>query len=93
VAKNAVADIASHRAWGPTDAGDATYGGRRQLAAGIEAVLLNREGETLVKVVSPAQAAKASNWRVGDDVQTDDRGRLHDRQTKESAQNGRICPM
>ena len=77
-ARETVADIAPHRAWEPTDAGDATYGGRRQLAAGIEAVLLHREGETLVKVVSPAQAAKASTWRIGDAVRTDDRGRFHD---------------
>jgi Relaxase/Mobilisation nuclease domain/Large polyvalent protein-associated domain 7 len=77
-ARETVADIAPHRAWESADAGDATYGGRRQLAAGIEAVLLHREGETLVKVVSPAQAAKASTWRVGDAVRTDDRGRFHD---------------
>ena len=80
-----VAAVQPHRAWNPGDAGAATYGGRRQLAEGIEAVLLHREGETLVKVVSPAQAAKASTWRVGHAVRVDDRGRFHDR-TKDAEQ-------
>ena len=56
----------------------ATYQGRRQIADGIEAVLLDRGGETLVMVVTPAQAARAPAWRVADIVRADDRGRLHD---------------
>jgi hypothetical protein len=45
--------------------------------------LLDREGETLVMIVTPAQAAWASTWCVGDIVRTDDRGRFHDHQTVE----------
>lgn len=71
-------DILPHRAWTPGDAGDATYRGRRQIGEGAEVLLFDRDAETLVKVVSPAQAARASTWRIGDTVQVDERGRLHD---------------
>ncbi len=83
-----VTEIPPHRAWTPTDSGDAVYTGRRQIAGGIEAVLLDRDGETLVKVVSAAQAAKASTWRVGDTVRTDDRGRFHDHQPSSEQTKG-----
>ena len=77
-ARDKVHDIHPHRAWTAADAGDAKYVGRRQIAPGVEVTLLERAGETLVKQVSPAQAAKASTWRIGDTVRTDDTGRFHD---------------
>ena len=45
----------------------------RQIGEGKEALLFDRDGEMLVKVVSPAQAARASTWRIGDIVQVDER--------------------
>jgi len=79
-ARASVPDILPHRAWTPADAGDATYQGRRQIGEGWEVLLFDRDGETLVKPVSAAQAARASTWHVGDSVQVDERGRLHDDQ-------------
>jgi hypothetical protein len=78
-----VPDILPHRAWTPADTGEATYQGRREIADGREVLLLDRDGETLVKPVSAAQAARAAIWRVGDTVQVDERGRLHDNQTSQ----------
>ena len=90
VAREKARDIQPHRAWISTDAGDVTYAGRRHFIGGMEAVLLNREGATLVKIVSPAQAAKASTWRIGDIVHVDEHGRLHDhRQPAENAKDER----
>lgn len=71
-----ISDIDHHRPWTASDAGTAEYGGRRTLADGSEAVLLQKGGETLVKPVTAAQAAKASKWRVGEEVTTDNRGRF-----------------
>ncbi|WP_406566096.1 hypothetical protein [Acidisoma silvae] len=62
----------------PADAGDVVYQGRRHLGEGCEVLLLDRGGETLVKKVSLAQAARASGWRIGDAVRIDARGRLID---------------
>jgi hypothetical protein len=75
--------ILPHRAWTPADAGKVTYQGRRQIGQRGELLLFDRDGETLVKPVSAAQAAHASTWKVGDFVQVDARGRLHDDQTQQ----------
>jgi hypothetical protein len=72
----------------PKDAGEAVYQGRRRLADGTEAVLLQR-GETMtVMPVTGAQAAKASRWQVGTRVATDARGRFAD-QAKTSQATGK----
>lgn len=68
--------IGYHRRWGAADAGEANYQGRRRLIDGTEAVLLQRGAEVLVMPVTSAQAAKASTWRVGATVTTDNRGRF-----------------
>lgn len=70
--------IDQHRRWTSADAGPAEYAGRRKLSDGSEAVLLRKNGDVLVKPVTAAQAAKASRWRVGATVTTDDRGRFTD---------------
>lgn len=69
-------DITHHRRWTSADAGPAEYGGRRTLSDGSEVVLLRKDGDTLVKPVTAAQAAKASRWKIGEAVTTDDRGRF-----------------
>ncbi|MGH2670146.1 MAG: LPD7 domain-containing protein, partial [bacterium] len=76
--RNSISNILSHRAWQPGDAGEAIYQGRRRLSDGSEAVLLKRGDEMLVKAATRTQAAKASQWQVGQAVQLDDRGRLVD---------------
>lgn len=77
-----ISDISHHRPWTPIDAGEARYAGRRKLSDGSEVVLLERSGETLVKPVTTAQAAKASKWAIGDPVTTDDRGRFTSERTR-----------
>ncbi|QCG94046.1 hypothetical protein E6C67_08865 [Azospirillum sp. TSA2s] len=74
--REAVTSIDHTRLWMASDAGPVVYQGRRRLPDGAEVVLLHRGGETLVKPVTPAQAAKASTWRVGQTVEMDSRGRL-----------------
>jgi hypothetical protein len=83
-----VPDILPHRAWTPTDAGEATYQGRRQIGEGQEVLLFERDGETLVKPVSAAQAARASTWRIGASVEVDERGRLHEQQARPETLSG-----
>jgi hypothetical protein len=73
-----VPDILPHRIWTHADAGEAIYQGRREIGEGHEVLLFDRNGETLVKPVSAAQAARASTWRIGDSVEVDERGRLHE---------------
>ena len=82
-ARERVTAIQPHRAWTLADTGEAVYGGHQQLAEGLEAVLLHKDGQTLVKVVTPAQAAEAAAWSVGDAVRADDRGGLHDHRPAE----------
>jgi hypothetical protein len=85
-----VPDILPHRAWSPADVGEMTYQGRREIGEGQEVLLFERDGETLVKPVSAAQAARASTWRIGDSVEVDERGRLHDHrpQDQKSVERG-----
>ena len=74
--REAVTSMDHTRLWTASDAGPVVYQGRRRLQDGAGVVLLHRGGETLVKPVTPAQAAKASTWRVGQTVELDSRGRL-----------------
>nr|AAP82040.1 putative transfer protein [Stenotrophomonas maltophilia] len=73
-----VSDIDYTRLWVSTDAGEATYQGRRRMEDGSEVVLLGRQGQTLVKPVTAAVAAKASRFKVGQAVVLDERGRFVD---------------
>ena len=78
----AMLDISYHRPWEPKDAGPVVYQGRRRLSGGTEAVLLGKGDETLVKVVSAAQMAKASKFAVGSTVHVDGQGRFVAAQTR-----------
>lgn len=71
-----VPNILPHRAWRASDAGASVYQGRRKLADGTEALLLERSGEMLVLPASAAQAAKASTWSMGSAINVDGQGRL-----------------
>ncbi|MFM2287325.1 MAG: hypothetical protein RL684_468 [Pseudomonadota bacterium] len=71
-----VPTIPPHRRWTANDAGAAHYQGRRRLADGSEAVLLQSGDAMLVMPVSAAQAAKASTWARGQAVMTDANGRF-----------------
>lgn len=81
-----VPHILQHRQWRGDDAGTVIYQGRRKLADGSDALLLERNGEMLVLPASVAQAAKASTWRTGSAISVDGRGRLS---TPASRQRGR----
>jgi hypothetical protein len=76
-ARAKVPDILPHRPWEASDAGAAVYRGRRQLGEDREVLLFDRDGETLVKTATPAQAARASTMRIGDTLEVDARGRMH----------------
>lgn len=56
---------------------------RAGVGEGREVLLFDRDGDTLVKPVTQAQAARASTWHVGDAVQVDERGRLHHHQPQQ----------
>lgn len=68
--------IPVHVAWSPADSGEAIYEGRRKMKDGTEAILMKKGEHMLVLAVSTAQAAKASTWKVGSPVITDNRGRF-----------------
>ncbi|WP_338578677.1 TraI/MobA(P) family conjugative relaxase (plasmid) [Brevundimonas olei] len=68
--------ILPHAAWSPNDRGPALYAGLRRFADGSEAVLLQQGEKMLVMGVTANQAAKASQWKRGAIVVTDDRGRF-----------------
>lgn len=74
--RDKISSITYHRPWTPADAGPVEYQGRRKLSDGAEVVLLKRGEEMLVKPVTTAQAAKASTWKVGQQITTDNRGRF-----------------
>jgi hypothetical protein len=74
--RDKICSITYHRPWEPADAGPVEYQGRRKLSDGAEVVLLKRGEEMLVKPVTEAQAAKASTWKVGQEIETDNRGRF-----------------
>jgi hypothetical protein len=81
-------DILPHRIWTSADAGEATYQGRREIGDGQGVLLFDRDGETLVKPVTAAQAAQASTWRIGDAVKVDERGRLHEQRAEQEKSGG-----
>lgn len=78
-ARSTISSIDHNRPWTPSDAGTATYQGRRRMEDGSEILLLKRGDETLVKASSPRVVAKASRWRIGQAVTLDKRGRFIDK--------------
>jgi hypothetical protein len=76
--RDTISSIDYHRMWAPTDAGKASYQGRRRMEDGSEVLLLKRGDEMLVKPSGPRVVAKASKFKVGQSVQLDARGRLID---------------
>ena len=83
-----VPDILPHRIWTSGDAGEASYQGRRRIGEGQEVLLFDCDGETLVKPVTGAQAARASTWQVGETVRVDERGRLHEDEARQEGTDG-----
>lgn len=76
--RDKISSIDYHRLWAPTDAGKATYQGRRRMDDGSEVLLLKRGDEMLVKPSGPRVVAKASKFKLGQSVQLDARGRFID---------------
>ena len=76
--RDRISSIDYHRLWAPTDAGKATYQGRRRMEDGSEVLLLKRGDELLVKPSGPRVVAKASKFKLGQSVQLDARGRFID---------------
>lgn len=74
--RDKISSIDYHRAWQQTDAGRATYQGRRKMEDGTEVILLKRGDEMLVKPAGPRVVAKASKFKVGQPVVLDARGRF-----------------
>lgn len=68
--------ILPHAVWSPSDQGPALFAGLRRFADGSEAVLLQQGEKMLVMGVTGNQAAKASRWKRGAIVVTDNRGRF-----------------
>ncbi|MFU3159792.1 hypothetical protein ACM7MF_30325 [Pseudomonas aeruginosa] len=77
--RDKISSIDYHRRWQSTDAGRATYQGRRRMEDGSEVLLLKRGDEMLVKPSTPRVVAKAATWKLGRVVQLDGRGRFTDR--------------
>lgn len=77
--RDKISSIDYHRLWASSDAGKATYQGRRRMDDGTEVLLLKRGDEMLVKPSCPRVVAKAAKWKVGRVVQLDARGRFIDR--------------
>ncbi|EJD3148801.1 relaxase/mobilization nuclease domain-containing protein [Salmonella enterica] len=77
--RDKISSIDYHRLWASSDAGKATYQGRRRMDDGTEVLLLKRGDEMLVKPSGPRVVAKAAKWKVGRVVQLDARGRFIDR--------------
>lgn len=73
-----IPSILPHRLWSSTDVGKAIYRGRRKISNGSEVILLERNGEMLVKSSSARVVAKASRWKVGKTVTLDRKGRFID---------------
>ena len=69
-------DVSPHRLWTAADAGNAYFAGRRRFSDGTEAILIGKNGETLVRPASQAQMAKASTWRIGLAIVIDGQGRV-----------------
>jgi hypothetical protein len=77
-AREKISSIDYNRLWTSSDAGKATYQGRRRMDDGSEVLLLKRGDEMLVKPAGPRVVAKASKWKLGCVVELDARGRFID---------------
>lgn len=76
--RDKISSLDYHRLWQQSDAGRATYQGRRKMEDGSEVLLLKRGDEMLVKPSGPRVVAKASKFKVGQPVVLDARGRFVD---------------
>ena len=74
--RDKISSLNYHRQWQATDAGKATYQGRRRLEDGSEVLLLKRGDEMLVKPSTTRVVAKAAQWKIGREVDLDSRGRF-----------------
>jgi hypothetical protein len=88
-AKDSGIDVKPHRLWDAKDAGAGYFAGRRKFSDGAEAVLIEKNGEVLVKVASSAQMAKASTWSVGFYIETDRQGRFVTEAKQDRERGGR----
>lgn len=77
-AREKISSIDYNRLWTSSDAGKATYQGRRRMDDGSEVLLLKRGDEMLVKPAGPRVVSKASKWKLGRVVELDARGRFID---------------
>ncbi|EAQ2882447.1 conjugal transfer protein TraI [Salmonella enterica] len=76
--RDKISSLNYHRQWQATDAGKATYQGRRRMEDGSEVLLLKRGDEMLVKPSTTRVVAKAAQWKIGREVDLDARGRFKD---------------
>lgn len=76
--RDKISSINYHRQWQASDAGTATYQGRRRMEDGSEVLLLKRGDEMLVKPSTTRVVAKATQWKIGSEVELDARGRFKD---------------
>lgn len=76
--RDKLSSIDYHKLWQQSDAGRATYQGRRKMEDGSEVLLLKRGDEMLVKPSGPRVVAKASKFKLGQPVILDARGRFVD---------------
>lgn len=74
--RDKISSLNYHRQWQSTDAGKATYQGRRRMEDGSEVLLLKRGDEMLVKPSTTRVVAKATHWKIGREVELDARGRF-----------------
>nr|AGH89388.1 putative relaxase protein TraI [uncultured bacterium] len=74
--RDKISSLNYHRQWQASDAGTATYQGRRRMEDGSEVLLLKRGDEMLVKPSTTRVVAKAAKWKVGREVEVDARGRF-----------------
>lgn len=74
--RDKISSLNYHREWQASDAGKATYQGRRRMEDGSEVLLLKRGDEMLVKPSTTRVVAKAAKWKVGREVEVDARGRF-----------------
>ncbi|HGA7692105.1 TPA: TraI/MobA(P) family conjugative relaxase [Salmonella enterica subsp. enterica serovar Virchow] len=74
--RDKISSLNYHRQWQASDAGKATYQGRRRMEDDSEVLLLKRGDEMLVKPSTARVVAKAAKWKVGREVEVDARGRF-----------------
>ncbi|EFH6694722.1 relaxase/mobilization nuclease domain-containing protein [Escherichia coli] len=76
--RDKISSLNYHREWQETDAGKVSYQGRRRMEDGSEVLLLKRGDEMLVKPSTARVVAKATQWKIGSEVELDARGRFKD---------------